>query len=319
MPVADEHTLLLDRRVAAWTAARPERARELACQGQLIRQSVTSVRPPVAQPFAVPREHVAARVHEGVPLLYDQPLRLDVEFASGLFKRLLSVLVEHVDDSGTLARLTDMRDAQTSGRLDPDRLFGEAFVQHADHLAEIAHELKLDLALLASLSVQAVAPLLWAYAERLRPMVERLDDGSPGAVVWQRGYCPICGGWPAVAEVREGDRAPVLRCRACGSGWWAQLGRCTYCGEDEPGELRALTFDNDPYASLLLCEGCRAYLKMLNVCDHSPSELLGLDDIATGFLDDVAAERGYRRPDGSGFRIELAVPDDDWPDELDDD
>jgi hypothetical protein len=41
-----------------------------------------------------------------------------------------------------------------------------------------------------------------------------------------------------------------------------------------------------------------------------------LDDAATLHLDVAAIERGYRRPVGSGFAIELALPEQEWLEEL---
>jgi formate dehydrogenase maturation protein FdhE len=48
-----------------------------------------------------------------------------------------------------------------------------------------------------------------------------------------------------------------------------------------------------------------------NGFDPTPSALLPLDDLASMHLDLVAIERGYERPAGSGFRIELGVPGED--------
>ena len=54
-----------------------------------------------------------------------------------------------------------------------------------------------------------------------------------------------------------------------------------------------------------------------NAFDPPPSELLAIDDVASLHLDVAAIERGYHRPGGSGFMIELAVPEDEWSEELD--
>ena len=43
-----------------------------------------------------------------------------------------------------------------------------------------------------------------------------VDDSSPEEAVWQQGYCPICGGWPLLAELRGIELAQYLRCAACG-------------------------------------------------------------------------------------------------------
>ena len=65
----------------------------------------------------------------------------------------------------------------------------------------------------------------------------------------------------------------------------------------------------------VVCDRCHGYLKLGNAFDPPPSELLALDDLASMHLDVVAIERGYQRPAGAGFTIELAVPDADWAEE----
>src|ERR671932_2015695 len=154
---------LVDRRVEALKKARPELGEALDVQAQLIRTALTSARPPEAQPFPLPREQVAARVREGVPLLHDQPAFVDVHFAADLFSRLVNTLQER-DDAELAARLDGLVAAATSGGLDPERLFGEAVVQHHDHLREIAIQAGVDAELVATLATESVAPLLGAYA-----------------------------------------------------------------------------------------------------------------------------------------------------------
>jgi FdhE protein len=315
MAASEQLLLLLDRRVAALRKSRPDLGEALDLQQQLIRTSLTSARPAQAQPFPLPREHLSARIRGGVPLLHDQPAHVDVPFAADLFSRLVNVLQQR-EDADLQTGLDALVAAATQGRLDPERLFGEAFVQHADHLAELARQNGVDADVLATVAAQAVAPLLRAYAERLWPLVERLDDGSPDGAVWQRGYCAVCGGWPVLAELRGVELALFLRCAACGSGWRVQRLGCPYCANDDYRSLQTLTVEGEQRFRIAVCERCKGYLKVGNAFDPPPPELLALDDLASLHLDLVAIERGYHRPGGTGFSIELAVPEDEWVEEL---
>ena len=36
---------------------------------------------------------------------------------------------------------------------------------------------------------------------------------------WVEPFCPICGAWPALAEVRGIERSRYFRCLRCGAGW----------------------------------------------------------------------------------------------------
>jgi FdhE protein len=319
MAVADERSSLLDRHLAALRQARnaPDPALDLA--ERLLRESALSARSAAAVPFALPREHAAARLRQGIPLLHDQPAELDVQFAADLFRRLLGVLASdgHADPLHR-ARLDALAAAATSGQLEPQRLFNEAFVNHADHVADLALEHGLDPRLLATLAAWAVAPLLRAYAERLRPTNERIEADPAADAVWRAGYCPVCGGWPLLAEVRGVGFDSLLRCGACGSGWPLPLQVCPYCAnaDADADELHQIAGADERGFRIWACDRCLGYLKLHTVGDPSPAELLVLDDAASEQLDRLALDRGYRRPAGSGFRIELAVPEEDWLDEL---
>jgi hypothetical protein len=187
-------------------------------------------RPPRLGRFVLPPQRAAAKLRHGTPLLHDEPVRLDLDLAADRFTRLAGA-------GGASAGLVE---AATKGRIDLARVFEEAFVQHADHVAQLAAFAGVDAALLAALAEQAVAPLRRAYGEALRPLVERYV-GQDG--LWDRGYCPVCGAWPDLVETAaEGRPADRLRCGACGTTW-------------------------------------------------------------------PAVERGHARPEGSGFRLELGVPD----------
>jgi FdhE protein len=310
MAASEERLLLLDRRLAALRKAHPELEEAIDLQEQLIRASLTSARAAEALPFALPREHLIARLHEGVPMLHDQTAHVDVHYAADLFSRLVNLLQQR-DDTELRSRLDVLVGAATSGALEPQRLFSEAFVQHHEHLAEIADAAGVDIELLTTIVAQAVAPLLRAYADRLLPLLERIDD-----VRWQRGYCWVCGAWPSLGELRGVELAQYLRCAACGSHWRWQRLECPYCANDDFRSLQTLTVEGEPRFRISVCDRCKGYLKVGNAFDPPPAEFLALDDVASLHLDVVAIERGYQRPGGTGFVIELAVPDEEWVEEL---
>jgi FdhE protein len=301
---------LLDRRVSALRRAHPEAEEPLSLQSLLIRTALGAARAPEAPPFPLPREQVVARVRSGVPMLHDQPVRLDIHFAADLFSRLVNALRDR-DDAELQAGLDGIVAASTAGRIDPERLFSEAFVQHHSHLTDLAIQVEVEPELLATLAGQSVAPILRAYAERLMPLVERATDGD-----WTVGYCPVCGGWPLVGELRGIELARWLRCAGCGSGWRSQRLLCPYCANTDYHSLGTLTIEAEQRFRIAVCERCHSYLKVCNAFDPAPAALLPLEDVISLHLDVAAIERGYHRPVGSGYPIELAAPGDDWLDEL---
>lgn len=306
---------LLERRLGALRKSRPDLDEALTLQAALVRAALSSARQPRPDPFPMPREAIAARVREGVPLLHDQPITLDIHYPADLFSRLVNVLSER-NDPDLEQRLSSVVNAATTGLLDPERLFAEAFVQHADHLADMAAAAGADPEVLATVAQRAVAPLLHAYAEHLLPLLERADDGTTTGAAWHGGYCPICGAWPLLGELRGVELAQWLRCSACGTGWRGQRVMCPYCGNADYRTLGTLVVDGESRFRVSTCERCKGYLKVGNAFDPLPAELLALDDVASMHLDVAAIERGYQRPGGSGYRIELAVPEAEWLEEL---
>src|SRR5438270_11308844 len=111
---------LLDRRVAALKKAHPELGEALDLQAQVLRAALTSARPPEALPFPLPREQVAARVREGVPLLHDQSAHIDLRFAADLFSRLVNAIQER-NEAVLSARMDELVTAAEVSCIDPQR------------------------------------------------------------------------------------------------------------------------------------------------------------------------------------------------------
>ena len=150
-----------------------------------------------------------------------------------------------------------------------------------------ASRLGLDASALEQLIGLAMQPFLWTAAEAL---AERVDVDR-----WDRGYCPVCGAWPGLAELVGPEKRRVLRCVRCGSGWsWFVL-LCPYCGNDDHRSLRVLKEDRSPQR-IDACERCHGYVKSITSYASLPAARLAAEDVATVDMDVIAADGGYRRP-----------------------
>ena len=125
---------------------------------------------------------------------------------------------------------------------------------------------------------------------------------------WRHGYCPVCGSWPAHAEVCGVDRTRSLRCGGCGSAWQVHGLLCPYCGVRDHQELGALVVEQGgPAAVIDVCKRCRGYLKAFTrLRPAAPAEVM-LDDLASVELDLAALTRDYRRPPGRGHRLGVTM------------
>lgn len=122
--------------------------------------------------------------------------------------------------------------------------------------------------------------------------------------LWSQGYCPVCGAWPTLAEVRGIDRARHLRCGRCGAGWPVPVLACTYCGSTDHDMLGTLVVDDKlPRFSVDTCLACSGYLKSLNTLQATPSEDIIAVDLESVEFDLAALERGFLRPAEAGVAL----------------
>lgn len=229
------------------------------------------------------------------PLLDGRTVRLDEEALAELLARLLISAGRHAPVETAAQALKRYRpDRETTRRLI------EAAICHDDGAIAAAGATDgIDPAALATVVRLTAVPPLAACATRLVDQVPQQ---------WTCGYCPVCGGWPLLAELRGVERERLLRCGRCGSAWRAQWLRCTYCGEARHDHLGALaTAAGLESRKAETCASCRHYLK--SVATLTPLRLteLWIADLETVELDLATQERGYGRPPASGQPIACRV------------
>ena len=230
----------------------------------------------------------------GEPLLSGAIIRID----SGRVRRWV---YRAMTIAGAGASAMPFIDALATGRLDPLVFFKAAVAQDADHLDDLARVSGDDRGVLRVVGPIVAMPMLHACRQVWTPLVP---------ATWAEGYCPICGGWPTLAEARGLDGQRRLRCGLCGGDWRTEWLRCPFCGErghenlgslvsEEPGQQTPVQRTVD------VCERCRHYVKALTTLAPIRPEHVFLQDLATLVLDVVALERGYSRPAAKGRPVEI--------------
>jgi len=127
---------------------------------------------------------------------------------------------------------------------------------------------------------------------------------------WVEGYCPICGAWPAVAEVRGIERSRYFRCGRCASEWQVNCLVCAFCGMTDHQQLVSLVPEQGGNTRVIeACKHCLGYVKTFTTLQASPAAKVILDDLASVDLDIAALEHGYKRPQGLGYQFDISVVD----------
>jgi FdhE protein len=238
--------------------------------------------------LSLPPKYLAAKLARGVPALAGEPIPIPTP---AVLPTLLT-LCEALSKGGAGEAADHIHTLIVEGRLEAGSLLAASLSrdQHAIRSGATRRGVAPDLLwLVAEL---AVSP----YAHALgRALLASTDETLRAALAaWNRGYCPVCGSWPALAEIAASHR--VLRCSFCAAAWEMNRYACTYCGEDSEKFVTAAPNEDRVDRRLELCSACGGYLKTVDVPTLSPFPLVAIADLETMDLDVVAMERRYARP-----------------------
>jgi FdhE protein len=231
---------------------------------------------------------------ETAPLLAGAEIAVDRSLARRWVRRLLEAAArEGGPAAGSLGA--------AASALDPHEFLQAVVGQDTGALSHLAAGAGADPKVLAALGGLAAMPPLQACARRLAGQLPE---------AWSRGYCPLCGAWPVLAEVRGLAPSRRLRCARCGGDWRAEWLCCVYCGETDHARLGSLVSDSHGETRKVdTCAACRGYLKTVTTLEPSPADTVALEDLGTVDLDVAALERGYARPDRPGSLLGARLVD----------
>jgi FdhE protein len=281
-----------ERRWQAIGEARPDLLPALALQRQLLTRvlELAAVLDGGRLPkLSLPPRYLAAKLARGVPALAGEPIPLPLPALTPTLLHLCDALAS----GGAGEAAQHIKDAIGGGTIEAGSLLASSL--HRDQSA-----------IRTGAAHRGLSPdLLWLVAElAVSPFVHALQQlllGSAAAPelrsaldAWNHGYCPVCGSWPAVAEVVAGHR--TLRCSFCASAWELNSYACIYCGESGEQFVTAAPDEERKDRRVEVCSACGGYLKTIDVPELSPFPLLSISDIETTDLDVAAMEHGYARP-----------------------
>jgi FdhE protein len=239
--------------------------------------------------LSLPPKYLAAKLARGVPALAGEPIPLPVPVLTPTLFELCDALAA----GGAGEAATHIRDSMDSGRLEAASLLTASLQRDQAALRTGAVHRGLSPDLMWLVAELAVSP----FAHALQQMI--FGGVGPGDIqdalaAWNRGYCPACGSWPALAEVVDGHR--LLRCAFCAATWERTIYACVYCDEQGEAFVTAAPDETRTDRRTELCSSCGAYLKTIDTMEISPFPLVAIADMETMDLDVAAMDHHYGRP-----------------------
>lgn len=233
----------------------------------------------------------AARREECIPALAEAAIALPLD----LFGRWTKQAIRAA--AGTPAMATLKTAAKLPGAMAVE-LFRAALCQDSETLERLARECGADTRAFQGVAELLPIPFLQACGRRL---------GRGDAGIGRQGYCPTCGAWPALVEVRGIERARYLRCGRCGDEWQTHWLRCPFCDTSDHEQWITLVPESGDTRTVDACRRCAGYLKSFTTLQGVDRLGVLINDLSSVDLDIAAIEQGYRRPPGPGYSLNVTV------------
>jgi FdhE protein len=285
---------LAEQRWRGVLAGRPDLAPALDLQRRLLRlvtDLAATLETGRLPRLSLPPKYLAAKLARGVPVLAGEPIPLPV----AVLGPALGWLCEALADGGAGEAATHIRDAIVNGSIESGSLLTASLARNQAAIRTGAAHRGLAPDLVWLVAELAVSPFVHALQRSLFGHARDASANLQQALdAWNRGYCPACGSWPALAEVVGGHR--TLRCSFCSSAWELSTYACIYCEESGEKFVTAAPHEERKDRRLEVCSTCGGYLKTIDLAELSPFPLLSISDIETTDLDVAAMEHGYQRP-----------------------
>ena len=223
-------------------------------------------------------DEVQTRFRQGKPLLRPQDITVDWDKFAHLYQKVCRIAAHHRPDLKEqfemLLTLADDEPGSLKAAVANYLDSGSIDVERETDRGEV----------LAFALYHSLRPFLLHYARALAPDVQTER--------WRRGSCPICGGEPDLAFLDEESGARHLVCSRCDSQWLFPRVRCPFCNSSEPRDI-AYYPSEDGRHRLYTCQGCKRYLKTVDLRKARRRVQLPVERIVTVALDVAAREEGY--------------------------
>jgi hypothetical protein len=130
-----------------------------------------------------------------------------------------------------------------------------------------------------------MAVLRLALLPELARVSEILGPSRPEGL-WDRGDCPHCGHWPALAESRGLEQKRRLRCGWCAADWTGDRLRCPFCASADHRALHYRYLEGEENRQrLALCDHCGGRLKVVSTLVPLSAPALLVTELVTVHLD----------------------------------
>lgn len=239
------------------------------------------------------------RLSEGRYLFSPCGIELNRSESNRIALELLDLLKKHLSDR--VEELTAIADAMMQEKINTNDLLLRIIKNEGNQIIKVIRAHKFSEDLFTFFAICLARPFREHASEYFKEGIDNLN--------WYKGYCPVCGHWPALAHLNAESGHRTLWCLCCNTNWNFKRTQCAFCLNEDHEHLKIINPENEDSYRIQVCKKCKRYLKEVRsntaVKDFSFDKFylgtLALDVIAEreGYIQESILTVRYDNPDGN--------------------
>jgi len=278
----------IKNRVKEMIKERPSHKEVLKFYKDVVTEQYSALSKIKTVPVEIDKNDAKEKITQGFPLVEKKALILDIPSATRLFKKLCKLLSLYKKSTHDTEKITQ---ALRKKEIKLPELLKQAESENNEYITALSKKLQVKEDILVFLARNSTKPIYEAYAKELKDYVDQER--------WWKGYCPICGSEPYIAELKnEGgtEGARFLVCSSCNFEWRFNRLKCPFCENQDHEKLRYFYTEKEGRACRVdVCEKCKRYIKTIDTQAVDEEVIPLIEDIGTLHLDILAQKEGYKK------------------------
>ena len=235
------------------------------------------------------RTEMDHRLSAGLPLIDLNDVYIDDSFVNSFFRSLLTLFKRYpaqfaADDINRLRR------AFLKKEFVGKKLIKNFVANNATYFVELARQINIEPGLLVFMAKTISLPFFDFYRAMFQSQLSQAE------FVWFKPLCPLCGNAPAMARLEKEVGQKFLWCSTCNTQWTFTRIQCPFCLNKNQDQLRYFYDEKNKFYRVYVCDNCMRYLKTIDEREnnHQADILMTTEDMASHFLDELAAKEGFK-------------------------
>jgi FdhE protein len=243
-----------------------------------------AMRAELSENSAAPLPHVDKDTfHQGVPLADMDMFRVSAEelkIAAGRIAPAVSKGFPRIAEP-----VAAIATAVQEGAIDLEMAASHVLKSKPEELEKTASALSVPPEILRFVLGRAIRPFVETSAQRMAQAIEGLE--------WTRGYCPICGSWPALSVIKEKEGQRWLICSLCSHEWRFMRTQCPFCENQDPQRLEVFFTEDRESERAEVCHACKRYVVAIDMRERVDEVLMEVAPLMLVYLDILAQGEGF--------------------------